>query len=404
MSTKPQPFILHLAAAEGEAAPSNNRKISGIAYTGAKVELGFEHPVVVDLEGMEVPGSVPLLLDHMNSTRTRIGLVNPTVEGSILGFTGQIVSGSDDAKEVVAQADAGAFWQLSIGADVLEKKVVKKGKLKANGIEFEAPVVHVTKSKLREISVVAVGADGDTSMHIAASFRFSGQDLGVKAMPEDEKKNEGETDMKSFMAEFKKFAAGVESRLKAVEQKVGLMDEESDPGKEAEPAQPSAKAMEDDEKEKEAKAAAAASGSVELQARLRVVESELQESKKEKAREKRVEAAMKALRGWNVTDDMKADVETYAAVSQDAVDRYVKAIQTNVPRDPGSDEGEDTAELLGAKNHRPEVMKYAKAGPDKLEAAIKASKAWEAANAHNIAGMELTRWLELEVGKVEEAA
>ena len=59
-----------LIEASGGAKP----KVVGVAYSGGKMNLpGWQHPVIVDLAGMEIPESVPLLTNHENKTDSRIG-------------------------------------------------------------------------------------------------------------------------------------------------------------------------------------------------------------------------------------------------------------------------------------------------------------------------------------------
>ena len=153
-----------------EASNGAKPKVVGVAYSGGKMNLpGWRHPVVVDLAGMEIPESVPLLTNHENKTDSRIGLISAAVRNNTLEITGEIVSDSRDAADIIAQGKAGADWQLSIGADVKECELVK-GSREVNGQEVEGPFYHIKKSTLREVSVVAVGADAHTNMKVNAKF------------------------------------------------------------------------------------------------------------------------------------------------------------------------------------------------------------------------------------------
>jgi phage head maturation protease len=155
-----------LIEAAGDARP----KIVGTAYSGGKMSLpGWKNPVVVDLSGMELPESVPLLANHENRTSARVGMVSAHVKNNQLEITGEIISESSEAADIVAQSKAGADWQLSIGADVKECELVR-GKREVNGQVIDGPFYHVRKSSLREVSVVAVGADAHTSMKVTAKF------------------------------------------------------------------------------------------------------------------------------------------------------------------------------------------------------------------------------------------
>ena len=159
-----------------EASNGAKPKVVGVAYSGGKMNLpGWRHPVVVDLAGMEIPESVPLLTNHENKTDSRIGLISAAVRNNTLEITGEIVSDSRDATDIIAQGKAGADWQLSIGADVKECELVK-GSREVNGQEVEGPFYHIKKSTLREVSVVAVGADAHTNMKVNAKFNLVNQE------------------------------------------------------------------------------------------------------------------------------------------------------------------------------------------------------------------------------------
>lgn len=159
-----------------EASNGAKPKVVGVAYSGGKMNLpGWRHPVVVDLAGMELPESVPLLTNHENKTDSRIGIISAAVRNNVLEITGEIVSDSKDAADIIAQGKAGADWQLSIGADVKECELVK-GSREVNGQEVEGPFYHIKKSTLREVSVVAVGADAHTNMKVNAKFNLVNQE------------------------------------------------------------------------------------------------------------------------------------------------------------------------------------------------------------------------------------
>ena len=159
-----------------EASNGAKPKVVGVAYSGGKMSLpGWRHPVVVDLAGMEIPESVPLLTNHENKTDSRIGLISAAVRNNALEITGEIVSDSRDAADIIAQGKAGADWQLSIGADVKECELVK-GSREVNGQEVEGPFYHIKKSTLREVSVVAVGADAHTNMKVNAKYNLVNQE------------------------------------------------------------------------------------------------------------------------------------------------------------------------------------------------------------------------------------
>ena len=160
-------FLLIEAAADG-----GNPKVVGLAYGGGKMNLpGWKFPVVVDLGGLELPESVPLLANHENKVGSRVGMVIAKVVNNTLEIEGDIVAKGDQADDIVAQAKAGADWQLSIGAEVVESELVKN-KRTVNGQEITGPFYLISKSVLREVSVIPVGADSGTRLKVAASFEL----------------------------------------------------------------------------------------------------------------------------------------------------------------------------------------------------------------------------------------
>ena len=164
------------AAADAKPAPESKEekpaKISGLAYSGAAIRQGWNpDPVVVDIAGMTVPAKVPLIRDHSSwNTDNRLGNVVARKTARGIEIEGEIVAGTPAAREIVRQGKLGADWQLSIGADVSAAVHLREGTRTVNGRTFQAPFILATSSTLREVSVVAVGADRSTNLHVAAAF------------------------------------------------------------------------------------------------------------------------------------------------------------------------------------------------------------------------------------------
>ena len=175
--------FLEITASSDGKRPS----VNGMAYSGGKMKLpGWKYPVVVDLAGMSIPESVPLLANHENHTSSRVGMVVARIDANTLAISGEIVAEGEKADGIVNQAKAGADWQLSIGADVEEAELVKGSRV-VNGQEQAGPFYHVKKSTLREVSVVAVGADRSTRLKVAAAFNLKGEFI---PMNEEDPKSE----------------------------------------------------------------------------------------------------------------------------------------------------------------------------------------------------------------------
>ena len=165
--------FLEITASEGKRPT-----VKGVAYSGGKMRLfGWSRPVVVDMTGLSVPESVPLLANHENHTLGRVGVVAAKAEGGRLEIEGEIVADGELSENIVSQGKAGADWQLSIGAEVEAAELVQEGKRTINGIEHDAPFYHVMKSTLREVSVVAVGADKATHMKVTAKLELKGNSI-----------------------------------------------------------------------------------------------------------------------------------------------------------------------------------------------------------------------------------
>ena len=143
-----------------EAAGNARPKVAGLAYSGGKMNLpGWQHPVVVALDGLEIPPTVPLLTNHENRTDCRVGVVKATIQDGALAIEGEIISDSAGAQDIVAQCKAGAEWQLSIGADVQKSELVKAER-EVNG-QYHRPF-YPWPNRFAQVSVVAVGADAST--------------------------------------------------------------------------------------------------------------------------------------------------------------------------------------------------------------------------------------------------
>lgn len=165
-------FKFIAASADGKTNP----KIVGMAYGGGKMNVGWGDMIVVDLAGMEIPDTVPLLSNHDNRTNSRVGLISANIVNNTLEIEGEILADNEGAKNIVSQAQKGGDWQLSIGADASKTEFVEADQTRViNGQEHSGPFYHVMKSTLREVSVVAVGADASTVMKIAAKFNLKGE-------------------------------------------------------------------------------------------------------------------------------------------------------------------------------------------------------------------------------------
>jgi len=144
---------------------------TSVAYTGGPMQIdGFNYPVVVDLDGMDFTGKPrPVLRDH-DPERPVGHTTDFEVANGQLEAAGEISVVSDDAQEVAASGKNGFPWQVSIGARVITSEFIPRGSTgQANGRTFPGPVIIARTTELREISLLSLGADDNTSAKIAAS-------------------------------------------------------------------------------------------------------------------------------------------------------------------------------------------------------------------------------------------
>ena len=158
---------LHITAAD----TGKPRRFRVEAYNGGLLPVdGFEHPVVVDLQGLETPNDVPILIDHRKEVEATLGITD-SIQNSGTNLTlGGVVTGvSPLVQTVLAQDAKGQRWQASIGARVLESVEVPEGKVvNVNGQQIAGPFVLATRAVLKETSILPLGADSSTSVNLAA--------------------------------------------------------------------------------------------------------------------------------------------------------------------------------------------------------------------------------------------
>jgi hypothetical protein len=173
------------AAAAGERLP----RLHIVAYTGVEMDLaGWFRPVVLHLDGLALPKVMPVLANH--DLQKPIGHGTPAVQNGRLKVEGVVSAQDSDAgREFIASSKAGFPWQASIGAKATI--VVEHGEgseFEANGRQFKAGpkgLFEVKQARLREISLVAVGADEGTQVTVAAKGRLKDGGVDMPFSQED---------------------------------------------------------------------------------------------------------------------------------------------------------------------------------------------------------------------------
>lgn len=161
--------VTFLQAAEGESAPAG-KKFRIVAYTGAPIRQGWSRePVVIDMAGMQLPATVPVVVGHDYALGSIVGQGRPFIEAGQIIVEGEILADNENARQVAALGAAGYQFQASVGADVRRhQKIDAEGVTTVNGTAHIGPVRVVKASSLREVSFCTLGADSQTSVTIAA--------------------------------------------------------------------------------------------------------------------------------------------------------------------------------------------------------------------------------------------
>lgn len=173
------PVTIEAAAQTEEGGDDNLPTFSMVAYTGGPMQVGYwRHPVLVDLKGLDVTTkSRPVFKDHYSGDIVGHTTSIEKRDGQLYA-SGVISGGSEVADDVVRKAKNGFPWQASIGASAKDVLFVDKdSKVEANGRTHEGPLYFVRKSRLSEISFVALGADDNSSATVAAQCNQEGIEM-----------------------------------------------------------------------------------------------------------------------------------------------------------------------------------------------------------------------------------
>jgi hypothetical protein len=176
---------------EGEPEKLPTFEIS--AYNGGKMEVDFWGEVVVDLAGMEVRDVTPILYGHNSYTIDSVlGQTSKVEKGDTLKASGMIMGDSSIVKRFLTLSRNGFKFQASVGTTVLEYKDIEEGaSAEVNGQTIEGPFTLAAKSKLKEISIVPLGADSTTETSIAA--KQGGKPKAEEREMKDSEKQEAPT-------------------------------------------------------------------------------------------------------------------------------------------------------------------------------------------------------------------
>lgn len=152
-------------------------RVAGTAYSGGAIPhyMHFEN-FIIDTESLSIAKErIALLKDHL-SERV-IGHASASVKDHRVEIEGNLSPTIEAAKEVITLANDGFEWEMSVG--VYDGYVQENFSGKVNGIEVENATV-LRDGVLREVSIVALGADMHTNAKIFNNNSTKEHGMNVK--------------------------------------------------------------------------------------------------------------------------------------------------------------------------------------------------------------------------------
>jgi hypothetical protein len=181
-------MLLSCAEVETQAASGKPPSVSIVAYTGGLMTVPGWGPVAIDLAGLDAGAEqISLLADHDASLNGIVGHGQSAITGGKLLVNGTITGATEAARQVVELAKGGFKFQASVGVAPTEyERVRPNDTVQVNGRAISAGRSGFTLVKagvLREVSIVAIGADANTSVAIAASKESTMNEHGTMTDP-----------------------------------------------------------------------------------------------------------------------------------------------------------------------------------------------------------------------------
>jgi hypothetical protein len=173
VSTAIDELLLSAAEVEIQAA-GKSPAVTIVAYTGGLMSVPGWGPIAIDLAGIDASAEqVGILADHDSRLSGIVGHGKAVVANGKLLVQGTITPTTDAARQVVELAMSGFRFQASVGIAPIEYERVRAGEtIEVNGRAVKAPAsgfMLVRAGVLKEVSIVAIGADAGTSVSIAAT-------------------------------------------------------------------------------------------------------------------------------------------------------------------------------------------------------------------------------------------
>lgn len=147
-------------------------RVEAVAYAGGVVRVAPFGAVAIDLAGADLSRPVPILADHVDTLDGVLGQGLATVEGGRLLLRGTLSAATEAGRTVLALARDGVALQCSIGFEPTRRERFSAGQpARINGRELVAPeggLTVIRSGRLREVSILPLGADPETDVTIRA--------------------------------------------------------------------------------------------------------------------------------------------------------------------------------------------------------------------------------------------
>ena len=174
MPTDPNQLIVAIGSVDITAAAGDGPpQVTIVAYAGNIIRPAGFGAVVIELGGLEIPATIKLLADHRATIDGIVGQGNPKIVDGRLIVAGSLSMANEAGRQVMQLNADGIDLAASVGVQPITSLHIPTGEtIKANGRIFTAPrggLLHVTAGRLFETSIVAFGADANSSVHIAAT-------------------------------------------------------------------------------------------------------------------------------------------------------------------------------------------------------------------------------------------
>lgn len=199
---------LLLSAADVEIqAAGRTPTVSIVAYTGGLMTVPGWGPIAIELGGIDASAEqISILADHDASLRGIVGHGRAEIAGGRLLVHGAITPSTAAAKQIIDLAKGGFRFQASVGVAPTDYQRVRAGELvEVNGRAIKSPAsgfALVKAGVLKEVSIVAIGADAKTSVTIVANHKENGSmsDTQTVTMTADEVRAEALTETNRIKA------------------------------------------------------------------------------------------------------------------------------------------------------------------------------------------------------------